>query len=130
MTKIHQYTILCAPILSQMAACEALQAGKKSLELMKKEYNRRRDFMHQGLNEIGLSCDMPQGAFYIFPSIEKSGLSSLDFAKKLLNQQKVAVVPGVAFGKEYDNYIRISYATNYLKLQEAIKCLKVFLDKA
>ncbi|MFH1061343.1 MAG: aminotransferase class I/II-fold pyridoxal phosphate-dependent enzyme [Candidatus Omnitrophota bacterium] len=129
MTKIHQYTILCAPILSQMAACEALQSGKKSLELMKQEYNRRRDFMHQGLNDIGLSCTMPQGAFYIFPSIEKSGLSSLDFANRLLKQQKVAVVPGVAFGKNYDNYVRISYATSYTKLQEAVKCMKVFLDK-
>jgi len=128
MTKIHQYTILCAPILSQMAACEALQTGKKSLEDMKKEYNRRRDLMHQGLNEIGLSCDMPQGAFYIFPSIKKTGLSSLDFANKLLKQQKVAVVPGVAFGKDYDQHIRISYATNYSKLQEAIKCIKIFVD--
>ena len=128
MTKIHQYTILCAPILSQMAACEALQTGKKSLEDMKKEYNRRRDFMHNGLNKIGLSCEMPQGAFYIFPSIKKTGLSSLDFANKLLKQQKVAVVPGVAFGKDYDEHIRISYATNYSKLQEAIKCLEVFVE--
>ncbi len=128
MTKIHQYTILCAPILSQLAACEALQTGKRSVENMKKEYNRRRDFMYQGLNEIGLSCDLPQGAFYIFPCIKKTGLSSLEFANKLLKQQKVAVVPGVAFGKDYDDYIRISYATNYSKLQEAIKCMKLFVD--
>jgi aminotransferase len=130
MTKIHQYTILCAPILSQMAACEALQTGKRSFEEMKKEYNRRRDFIYQGLNDIGLNCSMPQGAFYIFPSIEKSGLTSLDFANKLLKQQKVAVIPGVAFGKNYDNFVRISYATNYTKLQEAVNCIKVFLDKS
>jgi aminotransferase len=130
MTKIHQYTILCASIVSQMACCEALQSGKTSVEMMKKEYDRRRHFMHENLNQIGLECDMPQGAFYIFPCVKKSGLNSLEFANKLLKQQKVAVVPGVAFGKNYDAYIRISYATSYDKLKEAVKRMKIFLKNS
>ncbi|MFH1458918.1 MAG: aminotransferase class I/II-fold pyridoxal phosphate-dependent enzyme [Candidatus Omnitrophota bacterium] len=129
MTKIHQYTILCAPIMSQMSACEALQTGRHSLEMMKREYKRRRNFMFESLNEIGLVCAKPEGAFYIFPSIKQVGLSSLDFANLLLKQQKVAVVPGVAFGKQYDDFVRMSYATNYLQLKEAVKCIKIFVDK-
>ncbi len=129
MTKIHQYTMLCAPIMSQMAACEAIQSGKRSVEEMKKEYNRRRNFMFESLNEIGLTCAKPQGAFYIFPSVKKTDLSSLEFASRLLKEQKVAVVPGVAFGKEYDNYVRMSYSTNYEKLKEAVRRMKTFLEK-
>ncbi|MBI4846687.1 MAG: aminotransferase class I/II-fold pyridoxal phosphate-dependent enzyme [Candidatus Omnitrophica bacterium] len=129
MTKIHQYTILCAPIISQMAACEALQNGKRSVEEMKREYKRRCDFMFESLNAIGLACAKPQGAFYIFPSIKKYGLKSLEFAKLLLKEHKVAVVPGVAFGKGYDDYVRMSYATNYTQLKEAIKRMTVFMGK-
>lgn len=128
MTKIHQYTILCACIVSQMAACEALHAGKRSLEEMKREYRRRRDFMHKSLNEAGLICSKPQGAFYIFPEIRASGLSGFEFARRLLNEQKVAVVPGVAFGRDYDNYVRMSYSTGYTQLKEAVSRIRNFMD--
>ena len=129
MTKIHQYTILCAPILSQMAACEALQAGKRSMEEMKREYRRRRDFMTDSLNAIGLNCEKPHGAFYMFPSIKESGLPSLEFASRLLKEHKVAVVPGVAFGKDYDTHVRMSYATNYDQLKIAVNHMSAFMKK-
>jgi len=127
MTKIHQYTIMCVSITSQMAACEAVHTGRKSVEEMKREYKRRREFVIDGLNEIGLTCHKPQGAFYAFPSIKKTGLSSLDFAQKLLSQEKVAVVPGTAFGKEFKDYIRISYASSFYNLKEALRRMSVFL---
>ncbi|MDD5746584.1 MAG: aminotransferase class I/II-fold pyridoxal phosphate-dependent enzyme [Candidatus Omnitrophica bacterium] len=129
MTKIHQYTILCAPIVSQMAACEALQAGKRGVEEMKREYRRRRDFMTESLNAIGLGCAKPQGAFYMFPCIAQSGLRSLEFASRLLKEHKVAVVPGVAFGLHYDNYVRMSYATNYEQLKIAVNHMALFMKK-
>ncbi|MDD5436361.1 MAG: aminotransferase class I/II-fold pyridoxal phosphate-dependent enzyme, partial [Candidatus Omnitrophica bacterium] len=91
MTKIHQYTMMCVPIISQMAAVEALKNGERSVEEMKREYRRRREFVITRLNEIGLSCHKPEGAFYAFPSIRKTGLSSLEFANRLLKQEKVAV---------------------------------------
>ncbi len=127
MTKIHQYTIMCVSITSQMAACEALVGPRKPLEEMKREYFRRREFVVDRLNEIGLSCHKPQGAFYAFPSIEKSGLSSVDFAQKLLKQKKVAVVPGTAFGKDGEGYIRISYASSFDQLKEAFNRMEEFL---
>ncbi len=129
MTKIHQYTILCAAINSQMAACEALQSGWRSLEEMKREYRRRREFMYKSLNEAGLICSKPEGAFYIFPQIKASGLCSLEFANKLLEEEKVAVVPGVAFGDDYDNYVRMSYSTGYSQLKEAVIRIKNFMDR-
>lgn len=133
MTKIHQYTIMCVPITSQMAACEALATGRKSVEEMKREYKRRREFVVGRLNSIGLECIKPDGAFYVFAGIKKTGLSSLDFAQQLLRQQKVAVVPGTAFGKEFNSYIRISYASGFDNLKEALlrieKFLKNFKDK-
>ena len=127
MTKIHQYTILCAPISSQMAAIEALKNGLKSVEIMKKEYKRRRTFIVEALNEIGLTCHLPQGAFYVFPSIKVTKESSMDFAKNLLKKKKVALVPGVAFGKSFDDYVRISYASSYEDLKEAVVRLKGYL---
>lgn len=127
MTKVHQYTMLCAPIMSQMAACEALQSAKKSVEEMKREYHRRRNFVIERLNEIGLSIQCPEGAFYAFPSIKKTKLSSLEFANKLLNDKKVAVVPGNAFGPQYDDFIRISYASNFMKLKEALERMEAFV---
>lgn len=127
MTKIHQYTMLCAPIIGQMSACEALQSGKKSVEMMRKEYKRRRDFMLDGLRSIGLDCIKPQGAFYLFPSVKRSKLNGLDFANRLLKSEKVAVVPGIAFGKHYDDYIRISYTTSYTQLKQAIEHMKNFM---
>ena len=127
MTKIHQYTMLCAPITSQMAACEALHSGSNSVEEMKREYHRRRDFVITRLNEIGLDCIKPQGAFYVFPSIKKTGLSCLEFANKLLKRKKVAVVPGTAFGENYHDYIRISYASSLDDLKQAFERIESFI---
>ncbi len=127
MTKIHQYTMLCGPITSQMAACEALHSGKSSVESMKKEYHRRRDFVLERLDEMGFNCVKPQGAFYVFPSIKKTGLSSLEFANKLLKKKKVAVVPGTAFGENYQDYIRISYASSLDHLKQAFERIESFI---
>jgi len=129
MTKIHQYTIMCVSITSQMAACEALVSGRKSVEEMKREYKRRREFVVDKLNEIGLPCHKPEGAFYVFPSVKKTGMNSLKFAEKLLERQKVAVVPGTAFGPEYDNYVRMSYASSMDNLKEALERIENFLKK-
>jgi len=129
MTKIHQYTIMCVSITSQMAAAEALVSGKRSVEEMKREYDRRRRLMTVELNALGLKCSLPQGAFYIFPSIKSTGLSSMDFSRKLLEEKKVAVVPGTAFGVCGEGYIRISYASSLDNLKEALSRMKEFLDK-
>ncbi len=129
MTKIHQYTIMCVPITSQMAAAEALVSGKRSLDQMKREYNRRRLLMTEELNALGLKCLRPQGAFYLFPSIKSSGLSSMEFSRKLLEEEKVAVVPGTAFGSCGEGYIRISYASSLDNLKEALVRIKRFLEK-
>ena len=127
MTKIHQYTIMCAPIMSQMAACEALIGPRKPIDEMKREYHRRRDFVVERLNEMGLSCHKPEGTFYVFPSIKRSKLHSVEFASKLLKEQKVAVVPGTAFGKEGEGFIRISFASSFDKLKEAFDRMEAFL---
>ncbi len=127
MTKIHQYTMLCASIISQMAAIEALRRGAKVVAEMKREYNRRRRYIVQGLNEIGLDCHMPEGAFYVFPSIEKTSMDSLSFAKRLLQKKRVAVVPGMAFGEGLEKFIRISYASSYENIKEALVRMKEFL---
>ncbi len=129
MTKIHQYTIMCVPITSQMAACEGLHSSQQSVESMKREYKRRREFVITELNRIGLKCHMPQGAFYAFPSVKSTGMDCLTFAKKLLSEQKVAVVPGTAFGDEYTDHIRISYASAYEKLKEALRRMDAFVNK-
>jgi len=126
MTKIHQYTIMCVPITSQMAASEALAGGRKSVEEMKREYKRRRELMVGGLNKIGLTCHVPQGAFYVFPSLKKTGLKSMEFAQGLLKKEKVAVVPGTAFGP-YDDYVRMSYASGYENLKEALVRIERYL---
>jgi len=127
MTKIHQYTIMCVPITSQMAAAEALVSGKKSVEEMKREYCRRREFVVDELNGMSLACNKPQGAFYVFPSIKKTGLSSLEFSQKLLREEKVAVVPGTAFGQCGEGFIRISYASSMDSLKEALQRIKRFV---
>ena len=129
MTKIHQYTIMCVSITSQMAAAEALVSGRKSVEQMKREYNRRREFMVTELNSLGLRCSRPQGAFYVFPCIRSTGLSSMDFSRKLLEEEKVAVVPGTAFGPCAEGYIRISYASSMDNLKEALTRINRFLNK-
>jgi aminotransferase len=127
MTKIHQYTMLCAPINGQMAAQEALKNGFKSVLAMKNEYKRRRRYIVEALNGIGLDCHMPEGAFYVFPSIKSTGQSSIDFAQNLLKTQKVALVPGVAFGKSCEGYVRISYASSYEDLKEAIARIERYI---
>ena len=129
MTKIHQYTMLCAPIMSQMAAIEALKSGLKDVQDMKREYKRRRRFVVTSLNEMGLTCHNPEGAFYVFPSIKSTGQKSLDFAKDLLQKKKVALVPGVAFGPSAEGYIRISYASSYENLQEAMARIRSYLSR-
>jgi aminotransferase len=129
MTKIHQYTIMCVPITSQMAACEALHSGKKSIEEMKREYKRRREFVLAELSRLGFVCLKPQGAFYVFPSIKNTGMKSLDFCRELLKKQKVAVVPGSAFGRQFEEYIRISYASSYENLKEAFVRIEKFLKE-
>ncbi len=129
MTKIHQYTIMCVPTTSQIAACEALHSGKKAVEEMKREYRRRREFVVSELNRIGLKCPKPQGAFYAFPSVKSRGFNCLDFAKKLLKEENVAVVPGIAFGDELNDYIRISYASNFENLKEAMRRIDAFLKR-
>jgi aminotransferase len=129
MTKIHQYTILCAPITGQFAACEALKRGAEAVQQMKREYARRRAFVHHRLNDMGLTCRKPEGTFYIFPSIASSGLDSDQFAKRLLKEEKIAVVPGTAFGKVGEGYIRISYASSYDNLKEAMDRMERFLRR-
>lgn len=127
MTKIHQYTMLCASITSQMAAIEALRGGFNDVVEMKKEYMRRRRFVVSRLNEIGLDCHMPEGAFYVFPSIKKFSRNSIEFATDLLNKKKVALVPGVAFGESTEGYVRISYASSYENLREALLRIESYL---
>lgn len=127
MTKIHQYTMLCAPIVSQMAACEAVVGSRKPLDEMKREYHRRRDFVVDRLNDIGLDCVKPDGAFYVFPSIKKTGLKSMEFASRLLKEKKVALVPGTAFGPEGEGYVRISYASAFDQLRKALEHIEAFV---
>ncbi|MCP4653416.1 MAG: aminotransferase class I/II-fold pyridoxal phosphate-dependent enzyme [Candidatus Omnitrophica bacterium] len=127
-TKIHAYSALCAPIVSQIASSEALRAQKEVAQ-MRVEYKRRRDFIVRELNNLGLDTVMPQGAFYCFPSLKKFKIKALDFAKKLLFEEKVAVVPGTAFGKQYDYNIRISYANTQENLKEAIIRIERVLSK-
>ena len=127
MTKIHQFTMLCAPITAQLAALEALQSGGSSVQKMVAEYNTRRRLMLKGLREMGLTCFEPQGAFYIFPSIKETGLTSLQFAEELLKAEKVALVPGDAFGASGEGFVRCSYASSLPKLSEALERINRFL---
>ena len=120
MTKIHQFTMLCAPITAQIAAVEALQQGRPSRERMVAEYDKRRRLMVEGFRNMGLDCFEPKGAFYVFPSIQNTGLTSLEFAEKLLHAEKVALVPGNAFGACGEGYIRCSYAASSKNLSEAL----------
>ena len=129
MTKIHQYTMLCVPITGQMAAVEALKNGFRDVLEMKREYKRRRRYIVTSLNEAGLECHNPQGAFYAFPSIKSTKQKSLDFAKDLLKKKKVALVPGVAFGKSCEGYVRISYASSYDNLKEAMSRIRQYLGR-
>jgi len=129
MTKIHQYTMLCAPIAAQKAGIEALKFGEPDIQEMVGDYNRRRLFMVKGFNNIGLSCFEPKGAFYTFPCIKKTGMSSEDFSEKLLKEEKVLVVPGTAFGDHGEGYVRCCYATSLPEIEEALARIKRFVDR-
>lgn len=127
MMKIHQYSILCAPIMGQEAAVEALERGAPSVIKMRDEYERRRNFVVSACRDMGLSCLMPQGAFYIFPNIMKYGMTSKEFALQFLQEKKVAVVPGTAFGASGEGFVRCSYATSLEKLKIAMGRLEDFI---
>jgi aminotransferase len=129
MTKIHQYTIMSAPTMAQVAALEALKSGEDSVKEMVADYNNRRKFIVKGLNEIGLPCFEPRGAFYAFPSIKNTGMTSEEFSEKLLVEEKVAVVHGTAFGPSGEGYIRCCYATSLADLDEALVRMKRFVDR-
>jgi aminotransferase len=129
MTKIHQYTILCAPIMGQMAALEALKADDDEVDAMVRDYDRRRRIIVKGFRDIGLSCFEPRGAFYAFPSIKVTGMTSEEFAEKLLLEEKVAVVPGSAFGQCGEGYLRCCYATALPDIEEALKRMGKFIER-
>lgn len=128
MLKVHQYAIMCSPTVSQYAAVEALRSCDDEVKKMTNEYNIRRRWLVNALNEIGLECFEPEGAFYVFPSIKSTGLSSEEFCERLLYEHKVAVVPGNAFGESGEGFIRISYAYSLKHLKEAVERIKEFLN--
>jgi len=129
MTKIHQYTIMSAPTPAQVAAIEALKTGESDVVEMVEDYNRRRKFIVKGLNEIGLPCFEPKGAFYAFPSIAPTRMTSEEFSEKLLKEEKVAVVPGSAFGQCGEGFVRCCYATSLADIEEALKRMGRFVKK-
>ncbi|MDA8974950.1 aminotransferase class I/II-fold pyridoxal phosphate-dependent enzyme [Akkermansiaceae bacterium] len=128
MMKIHQYGILCAPITSQVAALEALKGGAEIYSSMKEAYHERRDFLVSSLNEMGIECHSPGGAFYVFPDISKFGLTSQEFAIQLIEAEQVAAVPGTAFGESGEGFLRCCYATGMDDLKEAMMRLKRFIS--
>lgn len=129
LTRIHQYTMLCAPIMGQVAAIEALRSASDAKNEMVTSYNRRRRLMVHGFRQMGLDCFEPLGAFYVFPNISKTNLSSEMFAEELLKEEKVAVVPGTAFGPSGEGHIRCSYAYSIEQLQEALKRIAKFVER-
>lgn len=129
MLKIHQYAIMCAPTLSQYAAIVALRECDQEVNKMVDEYNMRRRMLVDGFNRIGLSCFDPEGAFYMFPCIRSTGMSSEDFCEQLLQEEKVAVVPGNAFGDSGEGFIRVSYAYSLKHLQEALRRMEQFVKR-
>ena len=129
MTKIHQYSIMCAPITAQMAAIEALKSGRPAMKRMVQEFSRRRHLVMQSFKEMGLPCFEPKGAFYAFPKTSVTGLSSEEFAEQLLQEEKVAVVPGSAFGNAGEGFIRVSYAYSSDDLSEAFRRMTRFVRR-
>lgn len=129
MRKVHQYIIMSAPTTGQEASIEALRSGEPYVEAMRQEYDRRRRTIVDGFNRLGLNCFEPRGAFYAFPSIEASGLSDEEFSERLLMEEKVAVVPGSAFGKSGAGHVRASYATSLPNIEEALNRIERFLGK-
>jgi len=129
MMKIHQYTMMCAPTMAQMAALEALRGGDEQVEEMVAKYDQRRRVMVKGFNDMKLDCFEPRGAFYAFPSIKITGMSSEAFAEKLLLEEQVAVVPGDAFGASGEGYVRCCYATSMEEIEEALERIDRFVRK-
>ena len=129
MMKIHQYSMLCAPIMSQNAAIEALENGTPAMIEMRNSYHQRRDFLVRRLNEIGLDCHTPGGAFYVFPDIRKTGLTSKEFAFGLLEQENVAAVPGGAFGPSGEGFLRCCYATAFDDIRTATDKIERFVNR-
>ena len=129
MTKIHQSCIMSAPTTSQYAAITALRQCDDQIEMMRDEYNRRRRYVVKALNDMGLTCFEPRGAFYVFPSIQISGLTSAEFCERLLREKEVAIIPGSAFGASGEGYARISYAYSVDHLQTAMKRIREFLTE-
>ena len=127
--KIHQYAIMCAPTTSQYAAVSALKKGDADVERMRTAYNQRRNYLMRWFDKMGLQCFEPFGAFYVFPSIKEFGLTSEEFATRLLQQEKVAVVPGTAFGMSGEGYVRISYAYSIEDLKEALERVEHFINR-
>ena len=127
MLKIHQFAIMCAPTTSQLAAVEALKNGDNDIDMMRAEYDRRRKYIVEELNRIGIPCFEPRGAFYVFPDISGFGLSSEQFCEKLLDEGKVAIVPGTAFGAGGEGFARISYAYSVKHISEAIERIEKFI---
>jgi aminotransferase len=127
--RIHQYTIMSAPTIAQMAALEALQHGGPDVEIMRAEYDRRRKLIVTGLNQLGLPTFEPHGAFYAFPNITNAGMDEETFAQKLLEEERVAVIPGTAFGPGGEGYVRCSYATAYEKIEEALRRMDHFVRR-
>ena len=128
-TKIHQYAIMCAPTVSQFAAIEALRSCDEEVEKMREEYDGRRKIIVKGFNDIGLSCREPKGAFYAFPSISSTGLTSEEFCENLLYSKKVAVVPGTAFGDSGEGFVRASYCYSIEHIKEALERINEFLKE-
>lgn len=129
MTKIHQFAIMCAPTTSQYAAIEALKNGDEDVAQMKMAYNQRRRFLLNAFREMGLECFEPYGAFYVFPCIKEFGMTSDEFANRFLSEEKVAAVPGTAFGESGEGFLRVSYAYSIEQLKEAMKRLAHFVEK-
>lgn len=129
MIKIHQYAIMCAPTVSQYAAIEAMYNGDQDVIYMRESYNQRRRFLYHELQRLGLPCFLPEGAFYMFPDIREFGMTSEDFALDLLKEEKVAVVPGSAFGDCGEGFIRISYAYSIEELKEALLRIERYLNR-
>ena len=129
MLKIHQYAIMCAPTTSQYAAVDAMKNGNQDVEDMRESYNQRRRYLLHAFEEMNISCFEPQGAFYTFPNIKRFGMSSDEFATRLLKEEKVAVVPGTAFGDCGEGFLRISYAYSLESLKKALGRIKRFVDR-
>ena len=129
MTKLHQYAIMCAPTTSQYAAAEGLRNCEDEVQEMRRSYNERRRFLMSEFKRMGLECFEPYGAFYVFPSIKEFGMSSEEFATRLLNEEKVAVVPGTAFGECGEGFLRISYAYSIEDLKEALGRVEHFIGR-